>query len=71
MNLEAVKQVISDQGWSPLERPRRKGKLYLYAVRRNRQTEKQMEWRYIAPVSRLGAMTEEDILAILNKTEVQ
>lgn len=67
MNLEQVKQFISEQGWTPQERPRRKGKLYLYATKRDAQDWRQRTWTYIAPVSRLEAMSEQEILAKLNK----
>jgi len=67
MDLEQVKQFITAQGWTPQERPRRKGKLYLYATKRDAQNWRQRNWKYIAPVSRLEAMNEQEILAILNK----
>lgn len=65
MDLEATKQFISDQGWTPQEKARRKsGNLYLYAAR---WLKGQTEWRYIAPLSKLAAMSEQEILAKLNR----
>lgn len=71
MDLETARQIISDQGWTPTERVRRNGTPYLYAQKRNRLVERHIEERYIAPISRLEAMTKAEILAILNKTEAR
>lgn len=65
--LDEAKQIISSQGWIPQEQTRRKGTLYLYAGRRRKTERKGMEWRYIAPLSRLETMTAQEILAKLNK----
>jgi hypothetical protein len=60
MTVDQVKQIIVKQGWTPQEKPRRgKGKLYLYAARRSGS---RLEWRYIAPVSRIENLTEQDVL---------
>lgn len=69
MKLDAAKQFIAAQGWIPQTQTRRKGTLYLYAGRRRKKAEdrKGMEWRYIAPLSRLETMSEQEILAKLNK----
>lgn len=64
MNLETAKQIISDMGWSPVERARRKGTLYLYARKRAKS---QIEERYIAPLSQIEGMSKEKILERLNK----
>ncbi|HEX3640133.1 MAG TPA: hypothetical protein VHV10_02460 [Ktedonobacteraceae bacterium] len=65
--MDQVKQFILDQGWTPQEKPRRKGKLYLYAARRKAEESNRIEWRYIAPVSKVESLTEDRILAILAK----
>lgn len=64
MDLDVAKKIISDMGWSPVKRARRKGTLYLYARKRNKD---QIEERYIAPLSRIEGMTEQEVLARLNR----
>lgn len=64
MNVETVKKIITDTGWSPVERTRRKGTPYLYARKR---AGSQIEERYIAPLSKLATMSEQEILAKLNR----
>lgn len=64
MNLETAKRFISEMGWSPVERARRKGKLYLYARKRDKS---QIKERYIAPLSQIEEMSKEQVLEKLNK----
>lgn len=66
MNLETVKEIISSQGWTPQERKRKRGTLYLYAAKKNVALKK-TQWRYIGTVSKLDTITREEILAKLNK----
>jgi hypothetical protein len=61
MTVEQVKQFITDQGWTPQERKRGRGKLYLYAARKAKKSRK-VEWRYIAPLSKVENLTEQDVL---------
>lgn len=62
-----IKITLGWQGWTMQLRPRRnKGKLYIYAGRRSKTTGK-VEWRYICPLSRANAITEEQVLAKLNR----
>lgn len=62
-----IKITLGWHGWTMQIRPRRnKGKLYIYAGRRIKATKK-LEWRYICPLLRANAITEEQILEKLNK----
>lgn len=64
--METVKQIISAQGWIPQERTRQRGTLYLYAAKWNGELQKTM-WRYIGTISKLHTMSEQEILAKLNR----
>lgn len=64
MTVDEVKQLISSQGWTPQEKTRQRGTLYLSAARK---TQGKTIWRYIGVVSKLHMLTEQEILAKLNK----
>ena len=58
-----MEEVIRSAGWTPVWRKRRKhGLIYIYAARR--RGGKVVE-RYIAPLSRIDAMTSEQIISRL------
>lgn len=71
MNVEQVRKIISEMGWSPVEKTRRNGTPYLYAARRSKIVKDKIEWRYIAPTGQLSTMTETQIVAILNRVEAR
>lgn len=64
MDLEAVKQIISSEGWSPQERKRKRGTTYLYAAR---WIDGKTRWRYIGVVSQVDQLSKQEILTKLNK----
>lgn len=64
MTLDEIKQFISEQGWTPQEKTRQRGTLYLSAARK---AQGKTIWRYIGAVSKLHTLTEQEILAKLNK----
>ncbi|HZU00878.1 MAG TPA: hypothetical protein VFA10_14520 [Ktedonobacteraceae bacterium] len=66
VNEMEAKEVIVSQGWTPRILPRRNGRRYIYAARREN---KKVLWRYIGPCSKLGEMTKESIIAQINKTK--
>jgi len=66
MDLEAVKEIISSQGWTPQERKKQRGTLYLYAAKWDVEEQKTM-WRYICAISQAEYLTEEQILATLSR----
>lgn len=63
--MEQAAKVLSDLGWTPQKKKRRNGVPYLYAVRRYPKPSNKLMWKYIAPVSRLEKMTEEEVLGRL------
>jgi hypothetical protein len=62
MTEQEAKQTMKASGWSYLERTRR-GHRYVYAARR---VKGKREERYIAPLTDLERMTEEDIVKKLS-----
>jgi hypothetical protein len=69
MQMSEAKEIIKAQGWTPRIVPRRNGIEYLYAARWNR-SETRTNWRYIGAVSKVGEMTEEKIIAKINRRNV-
>jgi hypothetical protein len=64
MDMSEVLQIIAEQGWTPQQRERRNGLMYLYAAQRK---EGRVHWRYIAPITKVEQLTKEDILTQLQK----
>jgi hypothetical protein len=64
MTMDTAKVLLKGQGWSAIIRTRYNSK-YLYAIRR---VGKAIQEIYIAPLSRLERMTDEDVLRKLRKT---
>lgn len=69
MTEEEARKIMQLYGWVWHKRKRRNGILYIYAIRRRPKTKKFQE-RYIAPLSKLPELTEQDIVVKLtSRTE--
>lgn len=68
MTEDEARKIMRSHGWTMFTRKRRRGTLYIYANRRRPKTYKFQE-RYIAPLSKLPELTEQDIVAKLTTRE--
>ncbi len=63
MESSEMEDVIRGAGWTPIQRKRRKqGRIYVYAAQR---IGGKVVERYIAPLSRIETMTQEQIISKL------
>jgi hypothetical protein len=69
MTPEEARAIMQDYGWGYTAKPRHKSRrLYVYAQRRQG---KEVVDCYICPLSRLGELTKEELIAKLTKDSVE